>query len=362
MLVGADHSQLEVIGESQVQLSNKCRSFKTVVSVMKGAKRNLLGVVEIRKMNLLAVLNSISKTNEMFDPYIEFPALFSSLGVMPEIFKITLKENVKPYCLCAPRPIAAGLKEKAKQELDRMLDLNVIEPVEEPTEWCSGLTIAPKSNGKIRMCVDLTMLNKGVQRELYPLPRVSEMLSQLSKGRLFSKLDANSGFWQVILEPKSRLLTTFITPWGRYCFNRMPFGISSAPEFFQRCMSKILKGLEGVVCMMDDILVYGESETQHWERLRAVLNRIKESGMTLQKEKCEFGLTSVKFLGHVVSNEGVKLDPDKVKAICDLKPPSCKKEGRRLMGMVNYLNKFCEKLAEYSAPIYSVIGSKAEWL
>ena len=126
---------------------------------------------------------------------------------------------------------------------------------------------------------------------------------------MFSKLDAISGFWQVVFEPESKLLTTFITPWGRYCFNRMPFGISSAPEFFQRSMSKILQGLEGVVCMMDDILVYGESEAQHWERLRAVLNRIEGSGMALQKEKCEFGLTSVKFLGHVVSNEGVALDP-----------------------------------------------------
>ena len=150
------------------------------------------------------------------------------------MFRIDLRDDVKPYRLCAPRPIPVGLREQAKGELDKMVDLGVIQPVEIATEWCSGLTIAPKPNGNIRMCVDLTMLNKGVSRELYPLPRVSDMLSQLSKGKLFSKIDANSGFWQVTLDPESRLLTTFITPWGRFCFNRMPFGISSAPEFFQR--------------------------------------------------------------------------------------------------------------------------------
>jgi len=309
----------------------------------------------------LAVVNSLNKVDVIFDPYKEYFGLFNGLGVMPEVFKITMKDNVKSYRLCAPRTIAAGLKDKAKLELDKMLKLDVIEPVEEPTEWCSGLTIAPKSNGKIRMCVDLTMLNKGVQRELYPLPRVSDMLSQLSRGKVFSKLDANSGFWQVMLEPKSKLLTTFITPWGRFCFKRMPFGISSAPEFFQRCMTKILHGLDGVVCMMDDVLVYGENDLEHWSRLRKVLDKIRESGMTLQKDKCEFGLTSVKFLGHIVSQEGIRLDPDKVKAIHELSPPTNKKEGRRLMGMVNYLNKFSKCLAEYSIPIYGVIGSKSEW-
>jgi len=120
------------------------------------------------------------------------------------------------------------------------------------------------------MCVDLTNLNKGVRREIYPLPRISDMLSELSEGVMFSKLDANSGFWQVKLDSKCKLLTTFVTPWGRFCFNRMPFGISSAPEYFQRAMENILKGLKGVVCFMDDILVHGRSASEHWERLNKV--------------------------------------------------------------------------------------------
>jgi hypothetical protein len=309
----------------------------------------------------LAVVNSLQVENSKFDPCKVFPKLFAGLGVMPDVFKIELKAGLEPYRLCAPRPIAAGLREQAKAELDRMLELNVIQPVEQPTDWCSGLTIAPKPNGKIRMCIDLTRLNAGVKRELYPLPKVSDTLSRLAKGRVFSKIDANSGFWQVILEPESRLLTTFITPWGRFCFNRMPFGISSAPEFYQRSMEKILHGLEGVVCMIDDVLVYGANADEHWLRLRKVLERIAASGMTLKKEKCEFGLPEVKFLGHVVSSEGVKLDPDKVKAICGMSPPTNKTEARRLMGMVNYLNKFGKNLAELSVPIYKITGARSEW-
>ena len=106
------------------------------------------------------------------------------------------------------------------------------------------------------MCVDLVRLNKGVARQVYLLPRVSDTLSYLAKGRIFSKLDTNSGFWQVDLDPGSILFTTFISPRGRFAFKRMPFGISSAPEFFQKEMEKILEGVEGVVCIMDDILVF----------------------------------------------------------------------------------------------------------
>jgi len=153
---------------------------------------------------------------------------------MPETFKILLKQDTQPYCLYSPRSIPAGLREKARARLQEMLAQGVISEVEEPTAWCSGLTIAPKPNNDIRLCVDLTRLNKRVRREAFPLPRRGDLISQLSQGRVFSKLDANSGFWQVKLEPGCRLLTTFITPWGRFCFNRMPFGISSAPEFFQR--------------------------------------------------------------------------------------------------------------------------------
>ena len=261
LLTSANGRELGVYGEVEVKIMSKRASTTTRVSVMKGAKRNLLGVGQIRSLGLIAIIDAVCARS--FDPLTEFPTLFEGLGTLPGTFEINLEEGTKPLHLYSPRVIAAGLCDKAKAEIESMLAKGVIEPMEQPTDWCSGLTIAPKANGGIRMCVDLTTLNKGVKRETYPLPRVSVMLATLSAGRVFSKLDANSGFWQVKLHPDSRRLTTFITPWGRYCFKRMPFGISSAPEFFQCAMEKILAGLPGVVCLMDDVLVFGRDENEH---------------------------------------------------------------------------------------------------
>ncbi len=125
-----------------------------------------------------------------------------------------------------------------------------------PTPWCAGLVVVPKKSGEVRLCVDLKPLNEAVLREVHPIPGVDETLAKLSGARVFSKLDANNGYWQIPLAEKSRKLTTFVTPHGRFCFNKLPFGISSAPELFHRRINGILDGLDGVICTMDDILVF----------------------------------------------------------------------------------------------------------
>lgn len=360
VLVGADGSLLNCVGEicDSVLFSKKDLSVCGDVFVVKGAARNLLSLRHAIALDFIVLVNEVSK--ERFDPFIEYPELFEGLGTMPDMFYIDLVPDAKPYRLYTPRSIPVGLRERAKEKIDQMLEMGVIEPVEEPTDWCFGLTIAPKSNGDIRMCVDLTQLNKSVKREIYPLPRVSDMLAMLSEGKIFSKIDCTSGFWQVKLDPASKLLTTFITPWGRFCHTVMPFGITSAPEVYQRSMEKIVKGLKGVICLMDDVLIFAADSDTHWKRVRAVLCRLKEAGVTLNKKKCEFGQTAVKFLGHLISHKGVEPDPDKVKAIVEMNPPTCAKEAKRFMGMVNYLGKFSGKLAELSIPIYSVMG-KGDW-
>ena len=137
----------------------------------------------------------------------------------------------------------------------------VISKVDQQTPWCAGMVAVPKKSGAIRICVDLKRLNQNVLREVHPLPKVDNTLAQLSGATIFGKLDANSGFWQIPISAKSCLLTTFITPFGHFCFNKLPFGISSTPEHFQKRMSNILNGLDGVVCQMDDVLVFGVDKT-----------------------------------------------------------------------------------------------------
>ena len=226
----------------------------------------------------------------------------------------------------------------------------MISPVDQPTDWCAPMVVTPKSNGKVRVCVDLSKLNEFVKWENHPLPAVDTTLGILAGSTVFTKLDANSGFWQIKLTWESRPLTTFITPWGRFCFNLSPFGISSGSEKFQKTVNQILLGLEGVECNIDDVLVHGKDQQQHDERLEAVLKRLLEAGVTLN-----LGTKQVKFLGHVISSNGIELAPDKVKAIADLPPPTNVQEVRTFLGMVNQLSTFSDHLADKTKSIIELL-------
>lgn len=162
-----------------------------------------------------------------------------------------------------------------------MENMGVITRIDEPTEWCTGMVVVPKQNGHMRNYVDLIKLNESVCRERHILPSVEQTLAQIGGAKHFTKLDANSGYWQTELDPESAKLTTFITPFGRFCFHRLPFGITSAPEDFQKWMTEILGDIPGVVCLVDDILVTGRTQAEHDKRLRIVLTRLSKAGLTL---------------------------------------------------------------------------------
>lgn len=189
---------------------------------------------------------------------------------------------------------------------------------------------------------------------------MEETLGRLSGAKLFSKLDAKAGFWQVILSKDSQLLTTFITPFGRYYFQRLPFGIPSAPEHFQRRMTQILEGIPGVVCHMDDILVTGATLSEHDRRLEEVLSRLKTAGVTLN-EKCEFAKTSVKFLGHILSENGIQPEPERVKAIVDFPITCTVTEVHQFIGMANQVGKFIPNLSDKMRHLRELLRKDMEW-
>ena len=153
--------------------------------------------------------------------------------------------------------------------------------------------MVPKRSGSVRLCVDLKTLNESVLREVHPIPGVDETLAKLSGAAVFTKLDANSGYWQIPLVEKSCQLTTFITSFSRFCFSKLSFGISSAPELFQKRINAILEGLDEVICLMDDILVFGKDNKEHDERLNRVLQRLQQKSVTLNREKCEFRIYQI---------------------------------------------------------------------
>ena len=208
----------------------------------------------------------------------------------------------------------------------------MISKVDQPTEWCSGMILVQKKSGNVRICVDLKHLKENVLREVHPMPQVDETLALLAGAKVFSKLDANSGFWQVPLTEPSRHLTTFITPFGQYCFNKLPFGISITLEFFQKHMSAILEAIPEVLCHLDDILIFGKDYQEHNSHLEQVLTRLRAAGITLNHQKYEFGKTTLTFLVHVINQHGISPDPLKTAAIREMPPPKSVSELRRYIG------------------------------
>ena len=261
--------------------------------VVANLSRSLLGCPAIEHLNLLARVHTVEGTQSIVE---KFPRLFNGLGKLPGQYTIKLSEGASPHSLNVPHRVAVPLMGAVKDELKWMEQLGVIARVHEPTEWCSAMVVVPKANGQVQICVDLTKLNQSVRRVRYQSPAVEQILAQLTGATVFTKLDANSGFWQIPLSPESALLTTFITPFGRFCFHRLPFGITSAPEYFQCQMSELLSDVEGVVCLMDDVLIHGKTASEHDKCLEKVLHIMQSAGMTLNKDKCKFSQKHIMFL------------------------------------------------------------------
>ena len=363
-LYGPGNVPLNVMGSFTAKLETNVSSAVERIYVVKGLDRCLLGRPAITKLNLLELKYpsaSVSEVITLESVKEKYPNLFRELGEMSGEYHITLKEGAKPYALSVPRRVPIPLLPQVKQELENMEKTDVIFRVDQPTDWCAGMVVVPKPNGKIRICVDLSRLNENVKRENFPLPSIDQSLGLLSGAKYFSKIDLNFGFWQTKLSDDSKLLTTFITPFGRFAFNRLVMGLSSSSEYFQKRMTQLVDSIDGVLCQTDDILVFGRTETEHDERLHKVLSRLHEANLTINPAKCEFRKTTIKYLGHILGPNGVSADPDRVEGINQLEDPTDVHGVRRLLGMINQLGKFTPLLAEYSKPIRDLLSSKNEF-
>ena len=225
------------------------------------------------------------------------------------------------------------------------------------------MVIEKPTSKKLRVCLDPRALNNAIRREHFQLPTLEDITTRLSGARVFTKLDANHGYWQIPLSEESQLLTTFNSAFGRYCFMRMPFRIKSAQEVFQKRMSQVLGDLPGLETDIDDILVWGTTQEEHDSRLNAVLKRCEDVNLTLNRDKWVFGASEVSYIGHILSANGVQPDPLKVKAITNMLPPYDKKGVERLLGTINYLAKFIPSMSTITKPIRDLLKSEVifEW-
>ena len=198
----------------------------------------------------------------------EYADIFKGIGLFPEEYNITLDPSIPPV-VNPPRRVPLALRDRLKAELDRIVSMDIIAKVTEPTPWVNSLVVVEKPrSGKLRVCLDPQSLNRAIQRPHYPSRTFEDILPELSKARYFTKLDARSGYWAIRLSEASSFFTTFNTPFCRFRYLRCPFGLNSSQDEFQRRMDECYEGPSGVVAIVDDVLVSGETRQEHDQNLR----------------------------------------------------------------------------------------------
>lgn len=292
----------------------------------------------------------------------KFPQVFSgNLGKFNKhTVKLNLKADAKPIFFRA-RPVPYALREKIDKELDRLIQLGILTPVEH-SEYASPIVPALKKDGSIRLCADYSVtINKQLIVDQYPLPTVNDLLSKLHGGVQFSKIDLSMAYNQFVLSDKSQNLTCINTHRGLFNYTRLVFGLSCAPAIFQRSMECILAGIEGIIFLLDDILVTGKNKEEHKQRLVTVLQRLEDTHLTVQRSKCEFFKDEISYLGHVIDRHGVRKSQDKVKAILEASKPVNVPQLQSFLGLTNYYRNFVPSASSILSPLYDLLRKNEKW-
>ena len=240
------------------------------------------------------------------------------------------------------------LENEINNQVESLIKTGIIEPSKSP--WASRIVPVRKKSGEVRLCIDYRDLNKLTVKDVYPIPRIDEILDELAQATYFTTLDATKGYYQLFIEEKDREKTAFRWKGGFYQFRRMPFGLCNAPARFQRCMDEILRGVawKFVIPYLDDIIIYSKTKVEHVEHIDKVMKLLKEAGIVLNQKKCKFFREEIEVLGNIVSKNQVKPDKNKTEAIRSFKRPVNIRELRSFLGLLNYCRGFIPELAERS--------------
>lgn len=322
--------------------------------VIKNASKALLGKYSSSDMKLLKVGLEV---NNIELPVEEFPSIPN--------FKISLDidESVKlPMILHFRQPVS--YKDAARKRLEIMKAQKVIRPAKQPIRCCSRMELVPKGPDDFRIVFDLRGVNKAVIRSPFPLPIIDDFMDLLEGSRWFAKIDLSNAFHHLKLTESSTYLTTFMTDEGPMEFTRLPFGLNAAPELFQRTMAtKIIIGIEGIIVLMDDFLIYGKTKHEMEQRRDALINRLDANNLTRNEKKCVYETQEIEFLGYKICSKGIKPADDKIKAVNEFRAPTCPEEVRSFLGLMTFVHSFVPNFAVRAEPLRKLtrINSPWEW-
>ena len=354
---------LTILGSLNAHVEYQAQSQNLPLLVVQGNGPSLFGRNWLEKIKLdWTSIYSLQESLSVTKLLERHATLFSDkLGALQgPTAQLFINPQARPRYFKA-RPVPYRLKEKVEMELSRLQELHVIAPVQH-ADWATPVVPILKKDGTLRLCGDYKVtINQALTPDNYPLPRIEDIFAVLEGGKLFSKLDLSHAYQQIRLHENSKQYTTINTHKGLFEYQRLPFGISTAPSLFQRIMENLLQDLPNVCVYLDDILVSGTSEDHHFQNLDRVLTRLSSVGLTLKHSKCVFASTSVEYLGHIIDSCGLHPSNAKVKAVKEAPAPTTVTELRAFLGLINYYHKFLPNLSTVLAPLHALLRKGAVW-
>ena len=232
-------------------------------------------------------------------------------------------------------------------------------------EWLANIVPVPKKDGKVRMCIDFRDLNKASPKDDFPLPHIDTLVDNTAGYKIFSFMDGFSGYNQIKMAVEDREKTSFITPWGTFCYRVMPFGLKNAGATYQRAMTALFHDMmnKELEVYVDDMIVKSRTIEGHFEDLKKLFNRLEKYKLRLNPQKCVFGAMGGKLLGFMVSEDGIRVDETKTRAIIEMPPPRTEKEIRGFLGRIQYISRFIAQLTPICEPIFKLLRKNVpkEW-
>jgi len=245
---------------------------------------------------------------------------------------------------------------KIKEEVQKQIDAGFLVTSEYP-QWLANIVPVPKKDGKVRMCVDYRDLNKASPKDDFPLPHIDVLVDSTAKSKVFSFMDGFSGYNQIKMASEDGEKTSFITPWGTFCYRVMPFGLINAGATYQRGMTTLFHDmmLKEIEVYVDDMIVKSGTDEEHVEYLLKMFQRLRKYQLRLNPNKCTFDVRSRKLLGFIVSQKGIEVDTDKVKTIREMPAPQAEKQVRGFLGRMNYISRFISYMTATCGPIFKLL-------